>query len=177
MLRPGDRAPTAVVAPVSGLPVDLGTGPLVVLFLRPLAGGMARVAIASVQAAMAQFDARAVRVVAITRGDLTMARDYVPRHHVLFPVVIDPDGALFDTWGVPRDLAFRQSLRGLRPSALRTVGHALRAGRPTFDNQLPAEFAVGADGRIRHTRLGPTVFAQPDIDPLITAALRADCAP
>ncbi|MES2643794.1 MAG: AhpC/TSA family protein [Myxococcota bacterium] len=172
MLRPGDPAPAFRVQPVFGLPVQTGVRPLVVLFLRSLSGGLARAAITEAERALPRLDAAGVGMVAFTRCDLTLARDFVPRQHVLFPIVVEPDNARFDAWGVGRDRGLVRSLVGLRPDTLRTLlaSLTLARGRPEGGaDLLPAEFLLGADGRVRYARYARTVADLPDVEALCAA--------
>lgn len=167
------NAPPFDAKPVSGLNVAIGGRPLVMVFVRSLSGSLARLALASLQARFARFDAAGIGVVAITRCDLTLARDYVPRHHLLFPLVVDGDGRWFEAYGVGRDRGFGRSLLGLRPARVQALVRALALGRGRPDggaDQLPAEFVVGADATLRHARIGPTILDQPDIEALWAAA-------
>ena len=173
MLSVGDPAPAFTVRPVFGLPVSIGGKPVAVLFLRSLSGSLARAAIVEVTKALPRIEAAGGQLVAFTRCDLTLARDLVPRSHVLFPVVVEPDGARFDAWGVGRDKGLARSLAALAlPTTWTTLSTALPLGRGRPDggyDQLPAEFLVGADGRVRYARYGRTIFDLPDAEALCAA--------
>lgn len=173
MLSVGDPAPGFTVQPVFGLPVSTGGRPLAVLFLRSLSGSLARAAIAEATRALPRIEAAGGQMVAFTRCDLTLARDLVPRDHVLFPIVVEPDSARFDAWGVGRDKGLARSLAALtRPATWTTLSAALPRGRSRPDggfDQLPAEFLLGADGRVRYARYGRTVFDLPDAEALCAA--------
>jgi len=175
MLRPGDLAPPFRVQPVFGLPVQTGGRPLVVLFLRSLSGGLARAAVVEAQKALVTLDTAGVGLVAFTRCDLTLARDYVPREHVLFPIVVEETDARFVAWGVGRDRGLGRSLLGLRPAGIRAAASSLGLGRGRPEggvDQLPAEFVVGRNGRVVHARYGRTIFDLPDVAALCAAACR-----
>jgi peroxiredoxin len=173
MLEIGQPAPTFSVQPVFGLPVSLGGRPVVVLFLRSLSGSLARAAIAEATLALPRIESAGGAMIAFTRCDLTLARDIVPRNHVLFPVAVEPDDTRFTAWGVGRDRGLVRSLAALpRPSTLRALATALPLGRGRPDggvDQLPAEFVVGADGRLRYARYGRTIFDLPDAEALCAA--------
>ncbi len=173
MLSVGDLAPAFTVQPVFGLPVKTGGRPLAVLFLRSLSGSLARAAIVEATKALPRIEAAGGAMVAFTRCDLTLARDLVPRNHVLFPVVVEPDGARFEAWGVGRDKGLARSIVSLvRPSTLQTLSAALQLGRARPEggvDQLFAEFLVGADGRVRYARYGRTIFDLPDAEALCAA--------
>jgi peroxiredoxin len=173
VLRPGEPAPRLEAQPVSGLPVRVGEGPLAIVFLRSLSGWVAREAVARVTAAFSRFDEAGVRVVAVTRCDLELARDFVPREHVLFPVVVDETGAWFDAFGVGRDRGLLGTLA--RPTLLPNLAAALGRGRAKPDggyDQLGAEVLVGADGIVRHARYARSVLELPDVEGLWDAAQR-----
>jgi len=163
MIGVGDPAPDLRLHPVFGLPVDLARGPRVLAFFPALDTTATRATIAALETALPRFDPAGIAVLGIARGRLHEARDFVPRHHVLFPVVIDEPGICFEAFGVPRRAAGL-----LRPGGPLAALRAWRAGAP-FD-QLPAWVVVGADGRVRFARMGRTVMDQPDIETLWNAA-------
>jgi hypothetical protein len=173
MLSIGDPAPAFTVQPVFGLPVSTGGRPLAVLFLRSLSGGLARAAIVEATKALARIEAAGGGMIAFTRCDLTLARDIVPRNHVLFPIAVERDAARFEAWGVGRDRGLATSIAALAtPAAWSAVSAALPLGRGRPDgayDQLPAEFLIGADGRVRYARYGRSVFDLPDAEALCAA--------
>lgn len=171
MLRPGDRAPSLVAQPVFGLPVRSDAGPLALVFVRSLSGWIAREALARIAGVFARFDEAGVRVAAVTRCDLELARDFVPREHVLFPVIVDADGGWFDAFGVGRDRGLAGTL--LRPQLLPNLVAAVGRGRGKPDggaDQLGAEVLVGADGVVRHARYARSALELPDVEGLWAAS-------
>jgi peroxiredoxin len=178
-LAAGDATPALDVRPIFGLPVRTpgaagGRSPLVVVFLRSLGGGNARAAVRAMNAAFPRFDTDGIGVVGVTRTELEVARDFVPRYHVLFPIVADLDGTIGDAWGIDRDRGLLRSAAGLftMPSALATAASAAWEGRaaPEHVDRLPAAFVVGRDGTIRYARYARTIWEQPDIEALWDAA-------
>jgi peroxiredoxin len=178
-LSVGDVAPPLDVRPIFGLPVRTpgaagGRAPLVVVFLRSLGGGNARAAVRALNAAFPRFDTDGIGVVGITRTELEVARDFVPRHHVLFPVVADLDGAIGAAYGIGRDRGLVRSALGLltTPAAVATAASAAWEGRsaPEHVDRLPAAFVVGRDGTVRYARYARTIWEQPDIEALWDAA-------
>ncbi|MFN7142193.1 MAG: AhpC/TSA family protein [Myxococcota bacterium] len=173
MLSVGDLAPPFHVQPVFGLPVTTGGRPLAVLFLRSLSGSLARAAIAEATKALPRLHAAGGQMVGFTRCDLTLARDFVPRNHVLFPIVVEPDDARFEAWGVGRDKALARSAASLlAPASLRTLSTALPLGRARPESgwdRLGAQFLVGPDGRVRYARYARTIFNLPDVEGLCAA--------
>jgi hypothetical protein len=173
MLQVGDLAPAFRVQPVFGLPVATGGRPLVVLFLRSLAGGLARTTLAAATRALPRIEAAGGAMVAFTQCDLTLARDIVPREHVLFPIAVEPDDARFKAWGVGRDHRLTGTLPTLlRPAGVRALAGALaqHRGRPSGAlDQLGAAFLVGSDGRLRYVEYARSLFDTPDFEALCAA--------
>lgn len=172
ILPVGAPAPLDRLHPVSGLPVVFGGAPVIVVFLRDLHGTTARTALARLTEAWPALDAAGVRLAAITRTDLTYARDYVPRHHVIFPLVVDEDGSLAERFGVGGPGPLLRGLTGVRPAGVRAWLDGLSHGRdPAWpDGQLGAELVFDRDGRVVHSRAFASVLDQPDVDTLTAHA-------
>lgn len=172
MLQKGDPAPPFEARPVSGLPVVCppASGLLVLCFVRHLGSPFARQTLAELQGRFADFDRAGARVVAISHCGLTTARDFVPRHHLLFPLVADVDGALHKRFGLGHDRWFIQTMKGVARIPWRRTVRALRQGVGATGGpirQLSAEFVVGRDGRLAHASYACHVFAGPDLDALL----------
>lgn len=172
MLNVGDSAPPFTLQPVFGLPVALHEGTTVIAFLRPLTGSTARTAIETLTEAWPRLDAEGIKLLAVTRTDLTFARDFVPRHHVLFPVYVDESGEVCRAYGVQSDKGLVKTLLGLRPRHLSALSVAVGNGRqldtlPSSD--LPA-YVVVRDGRVVYASYGSSALDQPEIEELWRAA-------
>lgn len=173
MFKQGDRAPLFRFHLISGLPVDMARQTTVLAFLRPITGSQSRIAVNRLQEAWPRFDAAGVQIVGITQVDLEFARDFVPRYHVLFPMVCDVPGEYFAAYQTQHDKGFLGTLKSLGPAALRSLSDGFnlgRAGANLPSGQLPATFVVGADGTVRYARYGTTVFEHPDIEALWAAS-------
>lgn len=168
ILPEGASAPVDRLHPVSGLPVVFGGAPVVVVFLRDLHGTTARTALARLTAIWPALDAAGVRLAAVTRTDLTYARDYVPRHHVIFPLVVDVDGTLSAQFGIDAPGSLLRALTGVRPAQLRAWFDGLGLGRDAAwpDAQLGGELVFDREGRVVHSRAFTSVLDGPDIDTL-----------
>lgn len=170
-LRPGDPAPAFRLQPVSGLPVTVGPeGPLsVLLFLRPMSSAHSRAVVTQVQAMNQKFDG--IQVVQFTRSLPENINDFVPRHHVLRPIVNDVEGVWYERYGVGRDRNLIRTLLDLPgwsrlPNQLR-----FGMGRPEgFHDQLSAAFVVGQDGLLRFVWYGNSIFDTPDPELLLQVA-------
>ena len=174
MLRPGDVAPPFDVHPVFGLPVRTGSRPLIVLFVRPLSGGLARAALAEADKALPEVEAAGGSIVAFTVADLTLARDVVPRNHVLVPVIVEGTFARFEAWGLGRDRGLARSMLAI-PDAMRALRSALPFGRaaPTSGvDRLPGWFALDAGGVVTHAHYASTIWEIPSREALCAALHR-----
>ena len=165
-------------SPVVTPPPDDET--LSIIFLASLGLSPARKTIQRLQDVVRDFQMAGSRLVVITRSPLHEARDFVPRHHLLFPVIVDPivvggDGRLFPVWGVGRDKGFRGTLRSLihgpgESGSFRALLSMFKSGmnrnRAPID-QLAAAFVVGPDGRILLASYHQSVLQMPDIDGML----------
>ncbi len=170
MLKPGDPAPPFRQQPVFGLPVDLEQAtrryPVLLYFGRYLGCVHFRDNLARLQQAWPRFDVLGATVVAITRSDLDTARDFVPRYHLLYPMVCDPEGALYAQWQVPVGSRL-DAIRALTPGAVKVAAAAVRHGidpREALRPQLPAAFVVAPGGRIAWVRQGEHIDDELDIE-------------
>ncbi len=172
MLTAGTAAPNFVRQPVFGLPVEVpGSRILVLVFLRHLGCPYARESIHRLQGAVADMDLAGADLVVVTRTDLETARDFVPRNHLLFPVISDTEGTLFDLFKVHRDPMFKRSAMALLQTSFMSLVKPLKRipGRPTGPvDQLPAEFIVDAGGIIRYSHYPNSIFHVTDPAALIS---------
>lgn len=172
MFQVGDAAPELTLAPVFGLPVKLSVGVNIVCFMRPLSGSTARSTIHVLTEAWPRFDAEGFKLAGITRTDLTFARDYVPRNHVLFPIVVDERGELFTQFGVKKDTGFLKTAMGFRPRHYQALQDAVALGRQTNvlpGSDLPAFFVV-RDGRFTYAHYGSSALDLPQVEELWRAS-------
>ncbi|MSP56329.1 MAG: redoxin domain-containing protein [Myxococcales bacterium] len=174
VLSEGVPVPVAQLEPVSGLPVAFGKLPAVVVFLRDLHGTSARVAIGRFEVVRQKLGAAGIQAAIVTRTSLEYARDYVPRHHVLIPLVADVDGDIRKQFGLGTDPVYTGSLLALRPSTLRSWFEGWGLGRdPAVPNgDLGGEFVVDRTGRVVYSRGFKGALDLPDIDKLVDIVMR-----
>ncbi len=177
MITVGTAAPALAGQPVFGLPFELSRlqrrGPVVVAFLGGLSGAAALENVQRLTTIWPRVDAKAGGMVGITRSPLEAARDFVPRHHVLFPVLCDEAGQHTAAWGVGRATGLAALLLRARPDLLRRAVSVVRTGQPmpeAHPDQLPAAFVVGSDGRVRYGWYGTGPSALLDGEALWAAA-------
>lgn len=173
VLNEGVPVPVAQLNPVSGLPVTFGALPAVIVFVRDLHGTTARMALAALTSIWSELDARAIQLAVVTHTDLTYARDYVPRHHVLFPLVVDETGELREKFGLGSDSAFTGTLLSLRPRNVKAWVDGLGLSRDLVmpNTELGGEFVIDRNGRVVYARAFKGVLDQPDIAKLKEAVL------
>ncbi len=170
----GETAPALAGQPVFGVPFDLvragGRGVVLIAFVRPPGSPHAQKAIGRLHSLWAEIDAAGGAIVVVTSGSLESVRDWVPREHILVPVLHDERGELHAAWGVGRDAAWRTLARGAGP--IRGLVSALRPGKALIrpeDDYLPAEFVVRND-RVTYAAVGRSVLHLPDTNALRQAA-------
>jgi peroxiredoxin len=172
VLRPGDPAPPLQLQPVFGVPVTVGPPgpPSILVFLRGLGSPSTRKMLGEIQDRHRELDG--LQVVQFTTSPLELARDYVPRHHMLHPLVVDTTGEHYRAYGVGQDRGFVRTLLdlpGLAHMPAR-LSFGLGAHHPPFD-QLPGAFVVGRDGKLCYCWIGRSIWNLPDLDVLLAAAL------
>ncbi len=145
---------------------------MVICFVRSLGKPLTREALALLQEHWPRFDLAGVTVVAVTDSEPPVAQDFVPRNHLLFPVICDPDHELFRAFNVGGDQALAGTLRALAGGGVRRAFRALRHGHGPVERKqlkLPAEFVVAPDGRLLYTHYGRSMTDVPDVDALLDA--------
>ena len=174
MLSAGATVPSFSRRPVFGLDVVVPPPqrPIVLCFVRSLSNPLTREALAILQQHWPRFDLEGVQVVAVTDSEPVVAQDFVPRYHVLFPVICDPEHALFQAFQVGGDQALAGTVRALAGGGVRNAFRALRHGHGPLERKqlkLPAEFVVAPDGRLLYSHYGRSMTDVPDVDALIAA--------
>ena len=179
MLEPGALAPAFDAQPVFGvalrIPADLRRGPVAIAFVGSLASPLTRVALGELQAAFADLDRAGVRVLAVSPSGFVEASDYVPRHHLLFPLVLDEDRAIAARFGVADDVSVMGALASLRPAtasrALRSLALGVGLKRAPLGVRA-ALFLLDRDGKIAFSAVASGPFQGLDLAGLSAAVGR-----
>ena len=175
MLKAGGVAPQIDMQPVFGLRVNLQKWvekrAAVIIFVRGLNDPFCRQAMASIQEEYPKFDLAGIQVLVVTRSNLETARDFVPRYHVLAPVIADSEGALFEAFGVS-SAGMKQTLKALVGDITKmNEGFKFGVGLPEgVSKQFPAEFVIGKDLNVVYANLGDRFSHQPDLAKLLEVA-------
>lgn len=159
MLEPGQHVPALGGQPVFGHPVRVpggASGPAgghLVVFVGHLVEARARALLLALQARVREAEARRVGLVGLTSASEALASDFVPRYHLIPPLLVDPDGTHHRAWQVP---ALRgRGGRGGRARAL--LGGSpegwmealtLGLGREARADWAPTAIRVDAEGRV-----------------------------
>ena len=179
MLKVGDRAPVFKARPVFGYDVDVAAltaeRPLAICFMQHSNSPLARRDTAQLQEAYREFDLSDIHLVAITPTRLRIARDFVPRFHLLFRMIADPEHQLFDAYQVGR-AGKRDALKNLKPSLLvETARHLQQGFGPdalSFEgtgDQLPAQFVIAPGGALAYVNYGRSITDPIDVGAIISA--------
>jgi peroxiredoxin len=172
MLSIGDPAPSFERQPVFGLPVQVPSStPLLLCFVRSLSSPLTRQRLAELQERNSDFDVEGIRIAAITDSEAELAQDFVPRYHVLAPVICDPEQVLFKEWGVGGHNPVLGRLRGLGVANVRGAFRALKHGVGPIERRqlrLPAQFLI-KDGKILAAHYAQSVGEDLGLDALLAA--------
>jgi peroxiredoxin len=179
MLRIGQAAPKFCTRPVFGRDVDLEAWtrdkPLAISFVQHTNSPMARRALTLLQTSARDFDLADINILAVTPTSILIARDFVPRFHVIFPLIADADRVLFDLFEVPR-AGRMQALRAFRPAMLVETARSLQEGfgpdpltLEGQETQLPAEFVIAPGGEVVYAHCGAAITDMPDVEAILTA--------
>lgn len=172
MLSIGDPAPSFERQPVFGLPVQVPSStPLLLCFVRSLSSPLTRERLAQLQLRNGDFDVQGIRIAAITDSKAELAQDFVPRYHVLAPMICDPEQVLFEQWGVGGHNPVLGRLRGLGVANVRGAFRALKHGVGPIERRqlrLPAQFLV-QDGKILAARYAQSVGEDLHLDEMLAA--------
>ncbi|MFT5583194.1 MAG: peroxiredoxin [Cognaticolwellia sp.] len=170
MLTIGDPAPSFERRPVFGLPVQVPSKThLLLCFVRSLSSPLTRERLAQLQERHGDFDVEGIRIAVITDSEVEVAQDFVPRYHVLSPVICDPEQALFEEWGVGGHSPVLGRLRGLGVANVRGAIRALKHGMGPIERRqlrLPAQFLI-QDGRILAAHYAQSVGEDLGLDDLL----------
>ena len=131
---------------------------------------MARNHLASLQSRVADFDLAGVGLYALTPSTLVSAQDFVPRHHLLFPLIADPERSIHRLYGAGR-MGPRQALQSLQPEGLkqeRSASSGSRVGRPRNPPGSPR--LCGRAWSLLLHLLCPSLFEPLPIDELLAVA-------
>jgi peroxiredoxin len=171
VIRVGDTAPALAGQPVFGLPFALDRarhrGSVAVAFLAALSARATHQNLAALTSIWPRVDAEAGGIVVVSASPLETARDFVPRHHVLFPMLVDETGEAASAWGVGRARGLSAAIRRARPTFVHNAMSVWRNGQPLPErnvDQLPAIFVVNPDGRVALAWYGDAVEARFDAE-------------
>lgn len=166
--------------PVFGMPIDSAevtrSSPMALVFLRYAGSAHTRRTAVDLHAVWADLDHQDVRLVVVTEGSVKAVNDFVPRYHLLYPVLHDATGELYDAYQVPRDRAYVKTLLALRPWIVRDYVSSLSAGHGSFDgpfDRMPAAFVIAPGGALSWTWYGRSPMDQLDVHAFADAALGA----
>ncbi len=145
---------------------------VLLVFVPDLASPWAREVLAQLQAHVQAFDLAGVGLYAISPSPLTAAQDFVPRYHLLFPLIADSDRRIHGLYNVkaggPRAL-----LSSAGPAALRRAAVALKrgVGRPSRGLFSPVQaFVLGQDGRVHSHFSARSLFEELPLEDLLAKA-------
>jgi len=175
MLQAGDSAPSFTARPIFGnsiaVPSGLASEPLVLCFLPILGSPYARRTLSTLQERFADFDRKGIQIAAIAPARLSDAQDFVPRYHLLFPLVADEDGHLGELYKLREDRYFLSTVRSALKGGASLKGMKFGIGwlRGPL-RQLGAQFVLDKHGTIQYVNYPRSLTEDVNIEDLLACA-------
>jgi hypothetical protein len=122
-----------------------------------------------------------VVLVAVFESPIDALHRHVSRHDAPFPIVADPEGRLYDMFGVESSEAKIAATMEM-PGTRQVLASAARAGFRLVEEagsnflRMPADFLIGPDGTLLHARYAEYVWDHTPLDaiePLLRTAAAA----
>ena len=163
-LQVGDIAPNFTIPDQGGTPVELSSfwaqGPALILFWRHFgcSCGMDRARRLSEESGA--YESAGAKVVIVGQGEPERAAAYREKYSIRYPILCDPARKVYEAFGLleggPAQILFDAPDSLLRcdlEAGKELAAKRREAGRPMVDSpwQLPGEFVVDRDGRLRLT--------------------------
>lgn len=156
MLEPGQVVPALAGQPIFGQPVRIPGGEAgpagghLVVFVGHLVEARARALLLALQARVREAEARRVGLVGLTSASEALASDYVPRYHLIPPLLVDPEGTHHRAWQVPARRGLAGRARALLAGSAEGWMEALTLGRgrEARADWAPTAVRVDAAGRV-----------------------------
>jgi len=174
-----DQAPDFVAKPVFGKHLSLSehaeNRPVVLVFVPSLGAPMSRGILAQMQQSVSDFDLAGVSLYAITRSSPEVAQDFVPRHHLLFPTIVDAGGEIFSKYGVG-GLCLKGAVRSLNPRRIRKGITVWSHGVGRFERGFFAPTAVVSiqrGGQVFRAHYSDSLWPQLSFEEILAALTTA----
>ncbi len=163
VLKPGQRAPEFTLLDQSGATVRsadlLATGPLVVSFYRGTWCPYCNTEIDALAQMYPELHAAGANLVAISPQSAEDAREYLSKHAIPFPILVDPDASVAESFGLAYELPpyLQELYAGVFDNDLTKVN----AGG-TWRLPIPGRFVIAADGTILDAQVDPDYRYRPE---------------
>jgi peroxiredoxin len=170
----GIEAPEALLLDPHGSELALSSlwreGPLILTFLRYFGCPFCQAQVGALRRDQLRFDKEGVRVALIGQGSVEQARSFSGRHHVPFPLLLDPRGLAFHAFGLVAG-----SLRQLFAPSVGVSFLAKQLDPETRQRglqggsfrQMPGTFVIDGAGIVRFTHRSRTIAEGPSNETLL----------
>ncbi len=156
----GALAPPITIPDFSGRQVDTTsmTGrPLLISFYRYASCPLCNLRMRALMLDYADLHARGLQFVAVFQSSASAISEYISRHDVPFPIIADPDRALYRAFGVESKWSALFSL-GAMGKALLAAKHGFLPGRIDGDlHGRPADFLIDETGHVALAHYGQRI--------------------
>lgn len=172
-LQAGEPAPDLEVADVFGAAVSLRAWrgrPVLLSFYRYAGCPICNLRLRDLREAAPALQAQGLRLVGVFQSGAATLRRHLADAPLPFPLVADPGLALYRRYGVERRWAALLSAPTLAAAA-KAMAAGLLPGRIDGPvDRVPADFLIGADGRIRIAHYGRHLADHLPLDALVPAS-------
>ena len=178
MLSAGSPTPYFEHKPVFGYPIDSRVvatrRPFALVFLGAVTNPAILTTLADLTSVWPELDEKGIGLCGVVQGRLIDVRDFVPRHHVLFPILHDTDGSLTARFELPAPKQTESRLRAWPRSVLRGLRQVRYTGtfhRIANAQHAQAAFVLGPQNKLIWSWYGQGPADALNPRPMVDAAL------
>jgi thioredoxin-dependent peroxiredoxin len=156
-IQAGTPAPLFQASDLDGHSIDLAAyagQPVLLAFFRNAACALCNLRVRHLINAYPEYQRRGLAIIAVFESPRERMQEYLGRQAAPFPLIADPQAALYELYGVESSAAKIEQSMAMAEThasvqAAADHGFALIAEEGSNFNRLPAEFLIGPDGSIQ----------------------------
>jgi len=142
-----------------------GAGPAVLIFLRYYGCPVCQMEMAKIKQSISLAEQKGARVFVVLQSAPESVASFIGRDDFPFTVICDPEGKIFNLYGVEAGGFFRYLHPAGLIAAIRAMKQGFRHGKfEGRETQVPAAFAMTADRIIRYGYYGENIGDLPGLD-------------
>jgi len=148
----------------------LGKSKVLLIFLRYMGCPLCQLKISEIIRDQDQFKKAGVEIIVALQSDPAVVRENTDKNNIPITILCDPEGKIFDLYGVYAGSFFRYITPGVVKKALKARKQGFKHGaNEGKELQLPAVFLVDGDKAVQYAYYGKNVGDVPDNSTLLKA--------